>query len=326
MRVATVGLLVADVMAPISGMPRRGELVRVPSITMHNGGNAMTAAINLHTLGVDTELIGKVGKDAFGEFLLKRLSDYGVSAKGVKLDPEAQTSVSLVLLDGGERSFLHTVGANATLSFEDIDFSVIESADAVFLTGAFLMDSLDGEGTKRLFKKCKELGKTTFLDVCFDAKDRWGELIYPALPYVDYFMPSIDEAKRIAGFDGTPDEIAEEFSRHGGHNTVIKLGSRGSYLRLEGEEAGRIYPSERVENPIDTTGAGDSFCSGFIAAFARGFEPSECMRYANLAGSLCVQEMGATAWARPFNELEQKELEQKKQNERIRAEESEEKI
>ena len=301
-KVAAVGILVADVMSPITEMPKRGELSRVASITAHNGGNAMTAALNLGRLGVESCLVGKVGDDIFGKFLIEKLIEGGVSADGVKVDKMVQTSVSIVLLDKGERSFLHCVGANATFSYKDVDFSVIEKADLVFVTGSFLMDTFDGEQTLRFLKKCKEMGKTTFLDVCWDAKGRWGEVINPALPYIDFFMPSIDEAREIAGKDGTPDEIADVFCSLGAKNIVIKLGSSGSYLRLCGEKAGKTFPPVRVDKVEDTTGAGDSFCSGFIAGYARGLAPEECMKIANAVGALCVTEKGATTGIRNFNE------------------------
>ena len=301
-KVAAVGILVADVMAPITEMPGRGELSRVESITAHNGGNAMTAALNLCKMGVDSRMIGKVGDDIFGKFLVERLIAGGVSADGVKVDKEVQTSVSVVLLDKGERSFLHCVGANATFCYDDVDFSVIEDSDLVFVTGSFLMDTFDGEQTVRFLKKCKEMGKTTLLDVCFDARGRWGEIINPALPYIDFFMPSIDEAKEIAKTNGTPDEIADVFCSLGAKNIVIKLGSRGSYLRLCGEKKGKTFPPVKVDRVVDTTGAGDSFCSGFIAAYARGLEPEECMKIANAVGALCVTEKGATTGIKTFNE------------------------
>ena len=301
-KVASVGILVADLMAPIDVMPKRGELARVESVTAHNGGNAMTAALNLGRMGVPAKMIGKVGDDLFGKFLIERLTQGGVSAEGVKIDKEVQTSVSVVLLDKGERSFLHCVGANATFSVSDIDFSLIEDSDIVFVTGTFLMDTFDGKETVEFLKRCKEMGKTTFLDVCFDAKGRWGQLIDPALPYIDFFMPSIDEAKEIAKCDGTPDEIANVFIKKGAKNVVIKLGSKGSYLRTDGSEKGEIYPPKKVDRVVDTTGAGDSFCSGFIAAYARGCEPSECIRIANATGALCVGAMGATTGILGFEE------------------------
>lgn len=301
-RVACVGILVADVMAPVGAMPARGELARVDSVTVHNGGNAMTAAINLHKMGVESYMVGKVGDDLFGKFLSDCLDKEGVDISGLKRDSDTQSSVSLVLLDSsGERSFLHCVGTNATFSYSDIDFSVIEKCDLVFVTGSFLMDKFDGDETAAFLKKCKEMGKTTFLDVCFDARGLWDKLIDSSLPYLDFFMPSIDEAREIARCGDDPDDIADVFMKKGAKNVVIKLGSRGSFLKLSGWERGRVYPSLKGIVAVDTTGAGDSFCSGFLAAYARGYTPEECMAVANTTGALSVTAKGATTGIRDFD-------------------------
>ena len=305
MKVACVGILVADVIAePVAGYPGRGVLERVNSITMHNGGNAMTAAINMRRMGVESHMVGKVGDDMFGVYLRDRLEKAGVDTKGLKADPTVQTSASIVMLDAtGERSFLHCVGANAAFGYADVDFSVIEGCDLVFVTGSFLMDRFDGAETAAFLKKCKEMGKTTFLDVCWDAKDRWGALLDCALPYIDYFMPSIDEAVRIAACGSEePDAIADVFMQKGARNVVIKVGKKGAYLRCAGEAKGKLYPTYKGVKVVDTTGAGDSFCSGFLTAFARGKAPAECVMFANAVGSLCVTAKGATTGIRSYEE------------------------
>ena len=304
-KVACVGILVADVMtAPAKdGYPIPGELKRVDAVTVHNGGNAMTASINLAKMGVQSSIIGKVGNDMFGTYLKDCLTRGGVDVKGLKTDYETQTSVSVVLLNGsGERAFLHCVGTNATFGIDDVDYSVIEESDLVFVTGTFLLDKFDGEQTVEFLKKCKEMGKTTFLDVCWDAKGRWATLVNDALPYIDYFMPSIDEAVRIAGGAEDPDEIADILIGRGANNIVIKLGGEGSYLRKTNEKRGTVYPAKRGVVAVDTTGAGDSFCSGFLAAYARGESPEECMRVANATGALCVTCKGATTATRSYEE------------------------
>ncbi len=302
-KVACVGILVADVM--VSGMteqPRPGELVRVDSVTVHNGGNAMTAAINLRKLGVESKMIGKIGCDLFGEFLEKRLNEYGVDTRGLKKDTETNSSVSIVLLDkSGERSFLHTVGTNGTFSECDIDYSIIDECDMVFVTGTYLMDTFDGAETVKFLKKCKEMGKTTFLDVCWDAKGRWAALLDDSMPYIDFFMPSIDEAVNIAGCRELED-IADVFMKKGVKNVVVKTGKTGAYMRLKGEKTGRCFPTLSGVKPIDTTGAGDSFCSGFLAAYARDLAPEECIKTANTTGSMCVRAKGATTGIGTYEE------------------------
>lgn len=302
-KVACVGILVADVIVePVENFPEKGVLEPVNSITMHNGGNAMTAAINLRKLGVESYMAGMVGSDMFGDFLKKKLDESGVDTRGLKVSSEAQTSASVLMIDkSGERSFFHCRGTNATFSERDIDYDTIDKCDAVFVTGTFLMDRFDGEETMKFLRTCKEKGKTTFLDVCWDAKGKWGEILDMSMPYIDFLMPSIDEARCIAKKD-SPDEIADVFVSKGAKNIIIKLGSKGSYLRKEGEVKGNIFPPFYIENPIDTTGAGDSFCSGFLASFARDRSLEECMVFANAVGAHCVTEKGATTGIKTFDE------------------------
>ena len=95
-KVACVGILVADVMVSgMNGTPNKGELARVDGVTIHNGGNAMTAAINLTKLGVETRMVGKVGCDLFGQFLEERLNAHGVDTRGLAKDENTGSSVSI---------------------------------------------------------------------------------------------------------------------------------------------------------------------------------------------------------------------------------------
>lgn len=302
-KVACVGILVADVIVqPVNEYPEKGKLVPVNSITIHNGGNAMTASINLRKMGVETKIIGKVGNDVFGGYLKNCLGESGVDTRGLKTDANVQTSASVLLVDGsGERSFYHCVGSNAAFCFDDVDFSIIEECDLVFVTGTYLLNHFDGDETAAFLKKCKEMGKTTFLDVCWDASGRWGELLWNAMPYIDFFMPSIDEAVCIAGKEN-PDDIADVFIAKGVKNVVIKMGSKGSFLKTANKSKGEKFPIIGDVEVVDTTGAGDSFCSGFLAAYARDKALSDCMEFGSVTGSLCVSAKGATTGIRTYEE------------------------
>ncbi len=302
-KVSCVGILVADVIVEtVTEYPGKGVLLPVNSITMHNGGNAMTAGVNLSKLGVDASIVGMVGSDMFGSYLKQKLKESGANVDGVKESEKVQTSASVLMIDpAGERSFFHCTGANAVFSYDDIDFDIIEKTDMVFVTGSFLLETFDGSDTMRFLKKCKEMGKTTFLDVCWDASGRWGKTINQAMPYIDYFMPSIDEAEQIAQ-KSDPDEISDVFFENGVKNVIIKLGSKGAYLRKEGEDKGTLYPSYKGIKVVDTTGAGDSFCSGFLAEFARGGTLEDCIKFANATGALSVMEKGATTGMKSYEE------------------------
>lgn len=302
-KVACLGILVADVIVePVENYPEKGVLEKVNSITVHNGGNAMTASINLKKLGVESSIVGMVGDDMFGDFLKKRLVEANVDTRGLKQSNKTQTSASVLMIDKtGERSFFHCVGANAVFSIDDINFNIIKECDIVFVTGTFLLTHFDGFETMEFLKKCKEMGKTTLLDVCWDSKGEWGKLLDMSMPYIDFLMPSIDEAVCIAGKEN-PDDIADVFVSKGAKNVIIKLGSKGSYLRCENQVKGTVYNSFKVDNVVDTTGAGDSFCSGFIAALSMDKELDECMVFANAVGAMSVMEKGATNGTKSYEE------------------------
>ena len=115
-------------------------------------------------------------------------------------------------------------------------------------------------------------------------------------------MPSIDEATHIARKEN-PEDIANLFVSKGAKNIIIKLGSKGSYIRKANEKTGCVFPPYYVENPVDTTGAGDSFCSGFLAAFSRDESIDECMKFANATGAHCVMAKGATSGIKTYEEI-----------------------
>lgn len=302
-KVVTVGIMVADIMVnPVNCIPEPGKLSLVDSIELFSGGNAMTAAINLSKLGIKSAVCGKIGCDFWGDFLIGCLEKNKVSAAAVVRDKSVQTSASAALIaDNGERAFIHCKGANARLSENDIDMNIIKNADCVFVTGTFLLDSFDGDETADFLKKCKSLSKTTFLDVCWDACGNWGEKLFSAMPYIDWFMPSIDEAREISGKSNLK-EMTDVFFDKGVRHTVIKCGADGCFLRLSREDDGRIIPSFRCESCADTTGAGDSFCSGFIAAYTKGAAPEECAKFANAVGAMCVTSRGATSGTGSYEE------------------------
>ncbi len=302
--VACVGILVADVIVkPVCEMPKKGILSPVDSIELFSGGNAMTASINLRKMGMSSAIIGMVGDDMFGEFLKSCLTKNDVPLSGLKTTKDAQTSASTLLISPeGERSFWHCVGANGIFSNSDIDMDIIKNSKTVFVTGTYLLNTFDGKKTAEFLKECKNLGKTTALDVCWDHKGKWGELLYDAMPYIDIFMPSIDEAREIAK-ETEVEKMAEKFFSLGVKSVVIKCGSDGCYVQESKDKKGYMIPACKGVKAVDTTGAGDSFCSGFLAAYSKGNDFETCARFGNATGAHCVMERGATTGIKSYDEI-----------------------
>lgn len=262
----------------------------------------MSAAVDMSKIGLKTALLGKVGNDSFGDFLKNTLIQNNVNVDGLVFDIENQTSASVVLSDSdGERTFLHCIGANGTFSKDDMNWDVIQNSKIVFVAGTMLMDTFDGEHCASVLKKCKDMGKTTVLDTAWDSKGRWMKVLEQCLPYIDVFLPSIDEAIELSGKE-EPKEIADVFFNKGVKQVTIKLGSKGCYLRESKDAEGIIIPTYEAE-VIDTTGAGDSFCAGFITGLVKGMSFKDCGRFANAVGTHCVSEMGATTGIKPMADI-----------------------
>ena len=303
--VACIGILVADVITkPVDKIPKAGLLERIDSIKVYSGGCAMNAGIDMAKIGVETAILGKAGKDSFGSFLCEELKKHNVNVDGIVYDEKEQTSASVVLSSAsGERSFLHTVGANATFCYEDVNWDVIEKSRIVFVAGTMLMDAFDGADCAKVLKRAREMGKITVLDTAWDSRGRWMDVLAPCMPYIDVFMPSIDEAIELAGGETEPEKIADKFFDMGVKQVVIKLGSKGCYLRESKTAEAVTIPCFKVQ-AVDTTGAGDSFCSGFLTGMAKGLSFAECGRFANAVGAHCVMAMGASTGIKSYDEIQ----------------------
>ena len=304
-KVVCLGLLVTDIIAkPVKKLPEKGKLELVDDIVLSFGGCAAICAINMAKMGADVTLIGKVGKDVFGDYMLSQLQDKGVHTEGITRSEKCHTSASCVIVgEDGERSFIHSVGANGMFCYEDVDFDVIQQNDIVFIGGTMLMPKFDGEDAAKMLKKSQEMGKFTVLDTAWDSQGRWMNVLKPCMEYIDLFMPSIDEAVELTGGRYTdPAEISRYFMDLGCKNVVIKLGDKGCYLHTgQGQE--KLVPSFKVR-AVDTTGAGDSFVSGFLTGLSKGWDFERCAVFANAVGANCVMDIG-TNGVKSFEQIEQ---------------------
>jgi len=301
--ITCVGILVADTIAKVvDKIPGKGKLLPVDSISLNSGGCASTAAITLAKLGLNAALIGKVGKDGFGEFLKKTLEAGGVNTDGLVEKEGINTSSSIVLSDSsGERTFLHCYGSNADFVYDDVNFDIIRNSKIVFIAGTYLMPGFDGIHCSRVVRRAKEMGIYTALDTAWDASGRWMEIIEPSLPYLDLFMPSYDEARLIAGKD-EPEEIADVFLSKGVKLMVIKLGKDGCFIKNHNGEKHTV-PTYSKFKAIDTTGAGDSFAAGFLAGLSMGWDLLKCGKFANAVGTNCVMSIGAINGVKTMQEV-----------------------
>lgn len=238
-----------------------GKLIHMEEADVHTGGCVANAGLAMKLLGADVSLMGKVGKDNFGQSIANIFKDYGVE-DGLIIDEDSSTSYSIVIAPPGvDRMFLHHPGANDTFSCNDIKDELLEDVSLFHFGYPPLMKQMyinQGEELVRLFRRIKSKGIVTSLDMAAvdssseAGKQDWIEILNRLLPYVDIFAPSAEEicymldpeqfAKwniRAAGRDLTEilsvnedvDPLGKQLIEMGAKIVLIKCGSPGLYYR-----------------------------------------------------------------------------------------------
>lgn len=288
--VVCLGILVADVIArPVERVPERGTLGLVDEVSLRGGGCALNTATALSRLGLAAACAGKVGADAFGDFLLSLLDERDLDRALVLRDPAAATSASVVLVGlDGERTFLHVPGANGELRAEELDSERLLDARALHVAGALVLPALDGEPTAALLAEARRRGVMTSLDTVWDATGRWKRL-EECLTHLDLLCVSHSEATALTG-ETAPSRAAAWLRARGVRDVAIKLGSRGSYI--DGDEFAGHVAAPRV-HVVDSTGAGDAFAGGLLYGRLAGWPLERAAAFANAVGAAATTAVGA---------------------------------
>jgi len=313
-----------------------GHLLPIGAPTIATGGAVSNTGQALHRLGIPTRLMGKVGDDSFGREVLARLGAVDKSlVQEMRSLPDEHTSYSIIISPSDvDRVFLHSTGANDTFGPEDIDYGVLADADLLhfgYPTAMARMVANDGREMAELMKRAKETGVTTSLDTSmFDrfgvvGRTDWDHFLAGALPYVDIFMPSLDELLLMLAPEkvaSAPDpalcrELTDKLLDFGAGVVVLKQGDKGQYLRTLPPDSARslgrafkradeawygreLWAPAFAVNMVGTTGAGDCAVGGFLAALLRGLGPEETLQMSAATGACNVEAADATSGVRSW--------------------------
>jgi len=306
--IVNVGICTVDAIGQtIDDYPPPGGLRLFDKLTMTTGGNATNCSIAMGKMGISCDIIVKVGNDPLGDFVVSEAKRHGVGTEGIIRANGVHTPYTFVcVLTGGQRSFFHTMGTNGTLCYDDINLDIVKKGKFCFVTGTMVMATFDGEQTARLLADAQQAGVKTLLDTVYlDAApaETWHKNIHPVLPVLDYFIPSQPEAKAITGLD-EPTDIARALQDRGCKNVVIKLDEAGAYCRdTIGHET--IVSAYQVDKVVDTTGAGDSWCAGFLAGLDEGLDMPDAALLGNATAAHCIQAPGASTGIVPLEQIKE---------------------
>lgn len=302
MDVVCLGILVSDVFAePVPVLPQPGELKITDGFLLSPGGCAANVAVNLRRLNRSVGVVGKVGEDHFGEFVIAGLRQRGIETQYIRRSFRNPTSATVILnVHGEDRRYLHCLGANREFCSADLDARVLEQARILYVGGYLAMPGFKAAELADLFRDAKARGLITVLDVVIpaDVQDPVKQVI-PALAYTDYFLPNDDEAHLLTGIS-QPLEQARALSRFNAQGTVvITLGSRGS-LALRGERIIETPPFPM--RSVDESGAGDAFAAGLIVGLLEGWPLDANLQFAAAVGASCTRALGCSDGVFRFDE------------------------
>lgn len=266
------------------------------------GGNGANTARALGILGNPVRLLGVIGNDNPGGFILQKLKESGVDVTDVSR-VERPTAATVVLVNrAGERQFLHRMGASEEAFREPIEFTRETCTEMSHYHFASLpiMPNLPVNGPE-ILRRARMAGLTTSLDSNWDATGKWMRTLEPCLAHVDVLFLNEDEALHVTG-SSDPKIGAKMVLDMGVRTAVMKLGERGCAIYTGTGEF--ICPAFEVA-ARDTTGAGDSFAAGFLTARQRGASWAEAGEFANAVAALSVQKLGAVAGVLSFDETQE---------------------
>lgn len=271
-------------------VPRFGQaeqLLDAADVVM--GGSATIMACGAARAGVPTSVIAHVGDDSFGRFIVDTLVERGVDVRTIRRHVDRSTGVSVILSAPADRSILTHLGAMVEVRADDLDPGTVPAGTHVHAASLFLLPGL-ADGLAELFAALRERGCSTSLDTNWDPAQRWDGVL-DVLRHTDLFFPNEAELTALTGH-ADADRAAATLTAHG-VTVAAKRGADGATLwTVDGhrEHAG-VLPVEVA----DTTGAGDSFDAGYLAAWLRGLPHSTCLAAAARAGSLSCRAAGGIA-------------------------------
>ena len=330
-----------------------GRLVQMEGVDINGGGAVSNTGIAMKLLGADVSLLTRTGTDTFGKVLKDIYADFGVADSVASVEGERTSYTAVIAMPGVDRIFLHDPGCNNTFSREDVKRVEVTGASLFHFGYPPIMERMyvkDGAELVELLKYVKSQGLAVSMDMAMvDPTSKagqadWMKILTGALPYVDFFVPSVEEicfmldrpryeewSERAAGGeivnvlrreDIAP--LAEKCMELGVGVLLLKCGAPGLYYKtgpaarmeklhdLTGIDASDWADREGFEDSyvpekvLSGTGAGDTTIAAFLTAMLEGYSFERCIQLAAAEGASCVEAYGALEGIRSLDELERR--------------------
>lgn len=277
---------------PVTDIPPGGGTYFVDEFTIAVSGAAGSAAIVAAKHGLSVQAVGGVGEDLMGDWVLRRLADFGIDTANMQRCPDHTTSSSVVTTrPDGARPALHKRGATAGFFVGDDQIDRVLDTAILHVGGVGLMDRMDKGRTADVLAEARKRGCRTTLDVFASTPDDLP-LVRPLLEHTDFFMPSEEEAMALSGLTDF-EEIARFLLDQGTGAVILTLGDKGAMYR--DQQGNKIdLPAFKID-VVCTCGCGDCFNAGFATGLHLGLPMEDCLRMGQAASAQNAMGLGSQA-------------------------------
>ncbi|MFN2203365.1 MAG: ribokinase [Caldilineaceae bacterium] len=287
-KICVVGSCNIDLISYAPRLPKLGETIRGTRFHMGFGGKGANQAVMAAKLGGDVAMVGKVGKDIFGDDTRKNFTSAGINVEYLFATDESFTGVAPIWVEeaSGDNAIILALGANDLFSPADAERAkpAIESARVLVCQWELPLDGV---------LAALRIARDSEVLTVFNPAPARGELPGEAYAYSDIFCPNESETELLTGLPVATLEDAKAAGKllmeRGAGKVILTLGDRGSLLVSPDETA--HVPTEQVQ-AVDTTGAGDAFVGSLAYFLAAGLTIAEAMRRANRIAAISVQASG----------------------------------
>lgn len=296
--VSVVGLYILDILGrPVLRIPEKGGVDFIEEIRLTVAGTAGGTVVDVAKLGLKSLAVGAVGDDEKADWMLMTMQKHGIDTSNMQRLVGVPTSATILnIRPNGDRPALHVRGASDHFDVPEDTYGKIFDAPILHLGGTGLLKKLDGAPSLKLLRDAKARGKTVTFDL-IAANAETARDVLPLLPFIDYFMPSIEEARELSGLQ-TPEDCARYFLDHGASACAFTMGGEGAYFASK--DGTRITSPAYDVKVVDTTGCGDAFDAGMIAAIHHRMDTETSLRFAQAAAGLVATGLGSDAGIRSF--------------------------
>lgn len=283
-KIAVLGAAALDTIVKVDNFPSADEIVFPQSINKYPGGSTANIAVGLKRLGLETSFLGKIGDDTEGSLIKEDFIKEGVDTSYLCVEKDSTSAQAFIAVNNSGERVIYSLGGTALYDQE----AEIDQVDFSDFAGLYIGEVLTNIGLK-VINKAKEFKTPIF----YSPGGIFSALGLKEVGYLvknsDYLLLNLPELKLLSGYDHKEDAI-QKLLNYGARNLVVTEGVLGS--GFYSNDSSFFVEAFKVK-AVDSTGAGDSFTSGFITGIYAGYKMKECLRLGNACAAFTVMKMGA---------------------------------